>query len=210
VNNWTPDRPTKPGKYWLSVAIPDRERFACAVCREVQHVYTIEVVEEGCGLWLDGVIDVGYCLPESAKFLPYVEPPDPFAEPVPVEMYRMSDDAKTPNLRLILSVEPGEVVLYEADMTSRSATAKETAVYDKIIMSPADARWLRDALRQVDLSDPPEVTSTEPVPSLRERVEGLPTYDIDGEVWSLSVREVPGGEYLKRSEVLVLVDEVTR
>jgi hypothetical protein len=83
VNNWTPARPTKPGKYWLSVAIPDRERFACAICREIQHVYTIEIVEEGCGLWLDGVIEVGYCLPESAKFLPYVEPPDPFAEPVP-------------------------------------------------------------------------------------------------------------------------------
>ena len=40
--------------------------------------------------------------PASALFNRYVDPPDPFAEPVPVEMYRMSDDAKTPNLRLIL------------------------------------------------------------------------------------------------------------
>ena len=219
---WTPDRPTKPGRYEVSRhprlrgtnELHTIERSVALIPRWLidggdavePRALAIRMDSGSEGAWIrvsDAVFD-------GALWRPYVEPPDPFAEPVPVEMYRMSDDAKTPNLRLILSVEPGEVVLYEADMTSRSATAKETAVYDKIIMSPADARWLRDALRQVDLSDPPEVTSTEPVPSLRERVEGLPTYDIDGEVWSLSVREVPGGEYLKRSEVLVLVDEVTR
>ena len=199
---WTAARPTKPGKYWLSIGIDHREKFASDVCREPHHVYLLDIFEEGGGLWLDGVVEVGHCLPASALFNRYVEPPDPFAEPVPVEMYRMSDDAKTPNLRLILSVEPGEVVLYEADMTSRSATAKETAVHDKVIMSPADARWLRDALQQADLSDPPEVTSAEPVPSLREKIEALPDL-------VLGSGRVIGGA-VDRGAVLALVDEVTR
>ena len=285
--NWTPDRPTKPGKYWLSVH-PDKrgilfeagvyEVVLWAADQKVRHVGGLTIVPE------DRLI--------GAQWLPYVEPPDPFAEPVepksqqtlsitteerktlssalhtmagslrklaktnpsdahgaiaeadrmdalnaricevrgftpdetrramdggalaepvPVEMYRMSDDAKTPNLRLILSVEPGAVVLYEADMTSRSATAKETAVHDKIIMSLADARWLRDALQRADLSDPPEVTSAESVPSLRERVEGLARFDlewVDSEM--ADIQPCESGEYLKCSEVLALVDEVTR
>ena len=148
---WTIDRPTKPGKYWLCIH-PDQRGILCEA-----GVYDVEIRERGHVYHMGGMTRFTEDRLVGAQWLPF-EPADPFAEPVPIEMYRMSDDAKTPNLRLILSVEPGEVVLYEADMTSRSATAKETTVHDKIIMSPADARWLRDALEQADLSDPPEVT----------------------------------------------------
>lgn len=80
---WTAARPTKPGKYWLSIGIDHREKFASDVCREPHHVYLLDIFEEGGGLWLDGVVEVGHCLPASALFNRYVEPPDPFAEPVP-------------------------------------------------------------------------------------------------------------------------------
>ena len=80
---WTPDRPTKPGKYWLSIGIDHREKFASDVCREPHHVYLLDIFEEGGGLWLDGVVEVGHCLPASALFNRYVEPADPHAEPVP-------------------------------------------------------------------------------------------------------------------------------
>ena len=189
MTTWTPDRPTKPGKYQVYVAPEKRSRIYPGYLIVTLDAHDLEDLERNE-------------LYAEALWRPYVEPPDPFAEPVPVEMYRMSDDAKTPNLRLILSVDPGEVVLYEADMTSRSATAKETAVHDKIIMSPADARWLRDALQQVDLSDQPEVTSAAPVPSLREKIEALPDL-------VLGSGRVIGGA-VDRGAVLALLDEVTR
>ena len=80
---WTAARPTKPGKYWLSIGIDHREKFASDVCREPHHVYLLDIFEEGGGLWLDGVIELGYCLPASALFNSYIEPADPFAESVP-------------------------------------------------------------------------------------------------------------------------------
>lgn len=89
--------------------------------------------------WNSGAMDGGPMTPKPSEF----------------KAYRLSDDAKTPNLRLILDVEPGMVTLYEADMTSRSPDAKETEMHDKILMSQADARWLRDTLNNADLSDPP-------------------------------------------------------
>ena len=76
--NWTPDRPTKPGKYWLSVH-PDKrgilfeagvyEVVLWAADQKVRHVGGLTIVPE------DRLI--------GAQWLPYVEPPDPFAEPVP-------------------------------------------------------------------------------------------------------------------------------
>lgn len=146
---WTTERPTEPGDYWLSQ--PPEKRVSQRPARQVV------VLGDGAVFTLTGELLTAEEM-AGAQWAKRQTPPDPFAEPVPVEMYRMSDDAMTPNLRLILSVELGAVVLYEADMTSRSATAKETAVHDKIIMSPADARWLREALQQADLNDPPEVT----------------------------------------------------
>ena len=202
---WTPDRPTKPGKYWLSLPKHLRAELDAMVGYETQPCFVVSLdLDRIESLHINGALDSVRVQDWLADALwrPYVDPPDPFAEPVPVEMYRMSDDAKTPNLRLILSVDPGEVVLYEADMTSRSATAKETAVHDKIIMSPADARWLRDALQQVDLSDQPEVTSAAPVPSLREKIEALPDL-------VLGSGRVIGGA-VDRGAVLALLDEVTR
>lgn len=75
---WTPDRPTKPGKYWLSVH-PDKrgilfeagvyEVVLWAADQKVRHVGGLTIVPE------DRLI--------GAQWLPCVEPPDPFAEPVP-------------------------------------------------------------------------------------------------------------------------------
>ena len=48
---WTRQRPTKPGKYWLSIGIDHREKFASDVCREPHHVYLLDIFEEGGGLW---------------------------------------------------------------------------------------------------------------------------------------------------------------
>ena len=87
---WTAARPTKPGKYWLSIGIDHREKFASDVCREPHHVYLLDIFEEGGGLWLDGVVEVGHCLPASALFNRYVEPADPHAQPVPQQLARLT------------------------------------------------------------------------------------------------------------------------
>jgi hypothetical protein len=146
MNNWTPARPTKPGKYHVYVAPKNRSRLYPGYLMVTLDSHDLEDLDRNE-------------LYDGAQWLPYVEPPDPFAEPVPkpseFKAYRLSDDAKTPNLRLILDVEPGMVTLYEADMTSRSPEAQETEMHDKIMMSQADARWLRDTLNNADLSDPP-------------------------------------------------------
>ena len=174
--NWTPDRPTKPGKYWLA-----RRGNAVRVVELTPGGFVWDVPDTS---W-EEEIESDYFA--SAQWRPYVEPPDPFAEPSPFaesadeqqrragakwnsgamdggpampkpsefKAYRLSDDTRTPNLRLILDVEPGMVTLYEADMTSRSPEAQETEMHDKIMMSQADARWLRDTLNNADLSDPP-------------------------------------------------------
>lgn len=160
-NNWTPARPTKPGRYEVCFGPP--RGF------DGYRVWVVEVWREqpsGKLFAQRGILDIPINPDPSdidtlteALWRPYVEPPDPFAEPVPkpseFKAYRLSDDAKTPNLRLILDVEPGMVTLYEADMTSRSPEAQETEMHDKIMMSQADARWLRDTLNNADLSDPP-------------------------------------------------------
>lgn len=73
MNNWTPDRPTKPGKYWLSVH-PDKRPKYWPIQLEV------EMDEVGRVYWEGSVINA---LLAGAQWLPYVEPPDPFAEPVP-------------------------------------------------------------------------------------------------------------------------------
>jgi hypothetical protein len=81
MNTWTPDRPTKPGKYWLSV----HPEIRTSNGMRIPHTLLVEVdsggsVEaEGCSDWshlLDPLLD-------GALWHPYVEPPDPFAEPVP-------------------------------------------------------------------------------------------------------------------------------
>ena len=88
--NWTPDRPTKPGKYWLSVH-PDKRRgrnhfparILCNVAWRARGLTGSEpelaARYKSGGVWL--------CLDEEwfagSLWLPYVEPPDPFAAPVP-------------------------------------------------------------------------------------------------------------------------------
>lgn len=128
--NWTPDRPTKPGKYWLSVHPESRTsngmRIPHTLLVEVDSGGSVEA--EGCSDWshlVDPMLD-------GALWLPYVEPPDPFAEPEP---------------------------------------------------------------------------------SLRSRIEALTRldpYPNDDHAWFASMKETPDGDYLDRSEVLALLDEVTR
>ena len=73
MNNWTPDRPTKPGKYWLSVH-PDKRPKYWPIQLEV------DMDEVGRVYWEGSVINA---LLDGALWHPYVEPLDPFAEPVP-------------------------------------------------------------------------------------------------------------------------------
>ena len=83
-NNWTPDRPTKPGKYWLSLH-PDKRTAADDPTRNIPGRLLVElnrdgtIDAEGCRDWVGAETD----LLDGAQWLPYVEPPDPFAEPVP-------------------------------------------------------------------------------------------------------------------------------
>ena len=161
---WTPDRPTKPGKYELSLHPDARAGLPVQMTAEVAAMPDwLRCDETDAGLIVRGDVDAGTWLIElsssrldRALWRPYVEPADPHAQPVPSlrsrveglpwKSYRMSDDPMTPNLRLILDADVGIVTLYEADMTSRSDTAQETERHDKIVMSPDDARWLRDQL----------------------------------------------------------------
>lgn len=150
ADGWTDEQPTKTGTYEVYLAQSQRSRLYPG--------YSIIELRDRDLQGLERDVLYG-----GALWREYVEPADPHAvtgaETGPWKSYRMSDDPMTPNLRLILDGDVGIVTLYEADMTSRSETAQETALHDKIIMSPADARWLRDQLNAADLSDPPEVRS---------------------------------------------------
>lgn len=160
---WTPDRPTKPGKYWLSIGIDHREKFASDVCREPHHVYLLDIFEEGGGLWLDGVVEVGHCLPASALFNRYVEPADPHAQP---------DPAATAGIRAIIRA------------------AQEQAEQG------GDPTHELMQLLDMDMDAQPV---PQPVPSLRSRVEGLST-------WRMIWAGEDNGDYVKRSEVLALLE----
>ena len=127
---WTPDRPTKPGKYEVYIAPECRDGMA----RRLPSGYAICIVthdgHELIARFVDGGIPRrvnAYDGFTRALWRPYVEPPDPFAKPVP---------------------------------------------------------------------------------SLRERVERLPTYDYH--TGFEEIERMQDGEYLKRSDVLALLDEVTR
>ena len=74
---------------------------------------------------------------------------------------------------------------------------------------PGDIDTLTEALWRPYV-EPPDPFA-ESVPSLRERVEGLARFDlewVDSEM--ADIQPCESGEYLKCSEVLALVDEVTR
>lgn len=68
--NWTPDRPTKPGKYQVYVAPEKRSRIYPGYLIVTLDAHDLEDLERNE-------------LYAGAQWLPYVEPPDPFAEPVP-------------------------------------------------------------------------------------------------------------------------------
>jgi hypothetical protein len=84
--NWTPDRPTKPGKYWLSLPKHLRAELDAMVGYETQPCFVATVFPQHIeSLYINGALDsvrVQDWL-AGAQWLPYVEPPDPFAEPVP-------------------------------------------------------------------------------------------------------------------------------
>ena len=105
MNNWTPDRPTKPGKYWLSVhpdKRPEEQRpdvmFPHAIACEVTQVVEWMLGEQNANaldheqrrfVWAVKYLSGGAWLRlsdfwfDGALWRPCVEPPDPFAEPVP-------------------------------------------------------------------------------------------------------------------------------
>ena len=53
-------------------------------------------------------------------------------------------------------------------MTSTAETAQELEVFDRLVLTPEMARWLRDTLNQMDLED----DSIEPKLAAKTYVEG--------------------------------------
>ena len=104
-NNWTPDRPTEPGKYWLSIQ-PDKRAgeqrpdvvfphvIACEVTQVVEWMLSDDFAnaldhEQRRFVWAVKYLNGGAWLRlsdswfDGALWRSYVEPPDPFAAPVP-------------------------------------------------------------------------------------------------------------------------------
>ena len=84
--NWTPDRPTKPGKYWLSLPKHIRAELDAMVGYKTPPCFVvlldldrIESLHINCAIESVAFQD----WTAGALWRPYVEPPDPFAEPVP-------------------------------------------------------------------------------------------------------------------------------
>ena len=180
-NNWTPDRPTKSGKYWLSV----HPEIRTSNGMRIPHTLLVEVdsggsVEaEGCSDWshlLDPMLD-------GALWRPYVEPPDPFAEPVP-------------KLVMMFTTE-------ERQNISSALHAMASWLRKFAECNPGEAGT---AIRETDRMDAVNARiCTEP--SLRERVEALPRWKAalatDGRVHLF----MDGmGDVYKVSEVLSLFE----
>ena len=70
MNNWITDRPTKPGKYHVYVAPKNRSRLYPGYLIVTLDSHDLEDLDRNE-------------LYDGALWRPYVEPPDPFAEPVP-------------------------------------------------------------------------------------------------------------------------------
>lgn len=68
--------------------------------------------------------------------------------------WRHSTDPQEPLDRLIAERNDlGIIGIYEARMTSQSASARVIDYHDKLLLTPEMARWLRDALNAMDLDD---------------------------------------------------------
>ena len=85
MTTWTPDRPTKPGKYWLSLPKHIRAELDAMVGYKTPPCFVvlldldrIESLHINCAIESVAFQD----WTAGAQWLPYVEPPDPFAEPV--------------------------------------------------------------------------------------------------------------------------------
>lgn len=122
MNNWTPDRPTKPGKYELSIH-PDKRPQGFRSRMEVEVSLYPRWMLEPCGKdFAETVLAVAHgfnALPrceladpffDGAQWLPYVEPPDPFAEPVPSLRERVEAlprfDPAAPDSRMLPHMQP--------------------------------------------------------------------------------------------------------
>lgn len=83
---WTPDRPTKPGNYWLSLSIAVREVFK-AKGWDASGSFVASIATNGfiSSAFVMGTLtspQVGRLL-DGALWRPYVEPADPHAQSVP-------------------------------------------------------------------------------------------------------------------------------
>ena len=83
---WTPDRPTKPGKYWLSLSIAVREVFK-AKGWDASGAFVASIETNGylTSAFVMGTLtspQVGRLL-DGALWRPYVEPADPHVSPQP-------------------------------------------------------------------------------------------------------------------------------
>ena len=96
---WTPDRPTKPGRYWLSVHRDKRTANEMNIphCLDVHLRGSGSIEAEGCAEWshlLDPLLD-------GALWRKYEEPADPHVQTEPVEKLPSADDLVKAAIRLM-------------------------------------------------------------------------------------------------------------
>ena len=149
-NNWTPDRPTKPGKYWLSVHQDKRgilfeasvyEVVLWVADQKVRHVGGLAIVPE------DRLI--------GAQWLPYVEPPDPFAEPVPKLVEQLPSDAE-----LVKSA----IRLMRTPRRRYSRTASQRPLWSRVMLLFGHGSTYSRAICRAHGFDPDEVWMIEETP----------------------------------------------
>lgn len=222
--SWTPDRPTKPGKYELSLHPDARAGLPVQMTAEVAPMPDwLRCDETDAGLIVRGDVDAGTWLIElsssrldRALWRPYVDPADPHAQPVPQPDGTALPPDELDDLETIITSGKGQAEVPRDVATSVGDYCAQCA-YDCMELPvlvkdghwqcqrrahwyPVRVRVWLDAIRECrqergDRAER-ETLAPQPVPSLRSRVEALPWY----------AGCPSGGPHLDRSEVLALLE----
>jgi hypothetical protein len=75
----------------------------------------------------------------------------PSLAPRPTCLTRLSDDPTDQHNRFRVERDDGwdMIEVVDEQVSSRAATAQITHINDKLLLTPEDARWLRDALTEI-------------------------------------------------------------
>lgn len=68
---------------------------------------------------------------------------------------RWSDDPKEPLRRLALDFDDGILEIREEQAARRFDKRTDAEVFERLVLTRAEARWLRDELRRLKLDDAP-------------------------------------------------------